>query len=135
MKRESVEAAVRDFYAARLSNALPACLGTFSDSVEFRLAGAAESGGIALSVKGRSALSEVVSTLVNTYRWLAQDVQATIVDGTQVAIRYRLRAEHVGSGRKIDTEVMDHLEFDEALKVRSFVEFVDTALFAGFGRS
>lgn len=128
MNRQQIDAAIKELYAVRLTNDSEACVACFSEDASFRLAGSQGSDGFNVSMDGKAALRPVLSALTETWHWLALDIESVVVDGNEVAVRYRLTTTHVPSGHTIETEIMDHISFDEDAKVRSMIEFLDTAL-------
>ena len=128
MDKEAIGRAIEDLYAARLSNNPSSCAAGFSEDASFRLAGSSDTGNFALAVQGQAELKPALCALVDTWTWTAQEINSVLIDGSEAAVRYRLTTTHVPTGKSVETECMDHLVFDENLKVCSMVEFVDTAM-------
>lgn len=128
MNREAVEKAVELAYAARLANDPGQCVACFADQGEFRLAGQDEKGAPLPCAQGHAALMEALEGLVDIWRWHGMRVKSTLIDGLEVAVRYELTTDHLPSATTVKTEVVDHIQFDDQLKIVAMTEFLDTAM-------
>jgi ketosteroid isomerase-like protein len=127
MHRDEIRKAVDALYTTRLTNEAEGCLRSFADDATFALAGSKELRGLGPPVRGKKALQPFLAQLVGTWRWTAHEPIAVLIDGQSAAVRYRLSATHVPSGKAVVTEIMDHIVFDENARIREMVQFVDTA--------
>lgn len=127
MNREKIRKAIDALYTIRLTNEAAGCLTSFADDATFALAGGNEIRALGPPVRGKKALQPFLAQLVNVWRWIAHEPLAVLIDGQSAAVRYRLTATHVPSGKEVVTEIMDHIVFDENAKIREMVQFVDTA--------
>jgi len=128
MDREEIETTVRKMYACRLDNNLDECVAHFASNSVFELCGSSEASPIASRCEGdQSALRELLSALIDTWRWKDIKYSAIAIDGDEVFVRYQLTAEFVPLAETVTTEVTDHLTLRDG-QILSLSEFVDTAM-------
>jgi ketosteroid isomerase-like protein len=128
VNRQRIGDAIRDLYAARLSNDPATCLACFAAGATFRLAGSTPAGDPWKAAQGSAAIRSALEALTEAWTWSALESLAVLIDGREVATRYRVTATHAPSDTTIVTEVMDHIAFDEDARILDLVEFVDTAM-------
>lgn len=128
MNRTNVERAIDNFYKARLSNQTSQCLACFTDDATLELSGSNDASAIAGQVTGRSQLEAMIDTLIGAWDWHEIENVHSIIDGGSVAVRYKLIATFTPTKETIETQVMDNIEFDEDMKVKTMTQFVDTAM-------
>jgi len=130
MNRAEIESVVREMYSHRLSNSVEDCVACFAPHSMFELCGSSDSSPIPCRCEGdHDALRDILTVLVNTWRWTDIEYRALVIDGDQVSVRYNLTTEFVPLNEVVTTQVLDHLVVREGLIV-SLSEFVDTAMVA-----
>lgn len=128
MSKDELKRRVAGFYQARLSNDVQACMAYFATQVVFAFTSSDGTAPLKHRSQKGAAVQALVSDIIATWRWQALSDQVIIIDGNQAAVRYTVVVEFAASGRKIQTQLMDHLVYDDAGQVIEFVEFADTAL-------
>jgi ketosteroid isomerase-like protein len=132
MTRSEIESFVRELYQSRLSNDVEKCLGHFTQSSSFRIAGSTETSSIARVARSIPSIRKQIEELIRVWQWRAVDQRALIIDGYQVAVHYSVTATFTPSGQTVTTEVVDLLTVEDS-KVVTFTQFIDTAALAQLG--
>jgi ketosteroid isomerase-like protein len=127
MSREEMERLVRDVYGARLGNNLEAARNYFSPDSCFTLNGCPKASPIALSLSGKPAIDQLLTTLFETWEWLEQDIHHSLIDGDRAAVHYRLKVRFKPTGEIITTQICDLLRLRSG-KLMEITQFLDTAL-------
>lgn len=127
MSREDIKNAVKEVYAARLSNDLERVAALFALDSHFQLSGSAGASPIALCASNRESIVPVLAVLINTWKWIDQQILHLIIDGNQAAVHYKVSMEFRPTGHLIDTNICDLLAFRDG-KLAQIIQFVDTAL-------
>jgi ketosteroid isomerase-like protein len=120
---------IERFWRARVEGDKPAVLSFLSDDATYEMVGA---GAFTDPVTvGPSAVAEkAADRLIDDFRFHRLEQLATVVEGRKAAVVNRLEVSFRG-GAPVTTDVCDLWEFDEAGKVRSLRQFVDTRLVHG----
>lgn len=130
MKRDETEALLREMYAQRLANDLDQCVAYFAPTAMFELCGSEDASPIPCRCEGdHSAMRDLLTVLIDTWRWKDIEYLAFVIDGDSAVIRYRLTVEFVPLGETVTTEITDHAVLRDG-KIAEFSEFVDTAMVA-----
>ncbi|MEO0794056.1 MAG: nuclear transport factor 2 family protein [Verrucomicrobiota bacterium] len=126
MDRSQIEQALNCLYESRLDNDTNRCACCFAEDANISIAGT-ESVNTKL---GQASIRDVVDQLITIWHWEKRENIHVIVDGLNVAARYDLTVVYTPTNDRFTTQIMDHIEFDENLKIKHITEFVDTALIA-----
>lgn len=114
------------FWQARMAGDKAAVLGFLSDQATYEMVGASAFADPVMV--GPAAVAEqAADKLIEAFRFHDVEQLASIVDGRKAAVVNRLQVSF-GGGAPVTTEVCDLWEFDDAGKVRSLRQFVDTHL-------
>ncbi len=127
MDRTVIESLVDEMYSVRKSNDVARVLKLFSDEASFRMSGDTGPGRIASSDTGGEEFSEMMRTMVQTWRWLDHRILDRLIDGNNAAIRYRAKMVFTPTGQTVETDIFDLITFENG-KIKKMVEFVDTAI-------
>ena len=126
MERDEVRARLEAAYAARVAGDRPALEALFAQDARFEIAGA-KSLIAAFPASGPMDMRTATAELMGTVSMEQPEIAALLIDGPRAAVHLRARMALKGLD-PAETELCHLWEFDEAGKVRSLVEFVDTAL-------
>ncbi len=129
MDRSQVETLLTNAYAARRRGDVEAICSHFVDNPSFVMAGARDASPVAVQCTDGATFRTLLNGLVNTFEWLDQQILAMIIDGPKAAVHWRGRIRSALTGDEVVTELVDVITVENG-KIRSFVEFVDTALAA-----
>ena len=127
LDRDSIQRAVDNFFATRLTNDPDKVFALFASDATVRMAGAESASDIAHRTANQEELKASVTKLVTAWQWSRVDISSTLIEGNSAAVRYDLTTEHVATGLVLDAESMDQFYFDEDLLITEMIEFVDTA--------
>ena len=127
--RSQVERLLTDTYAARQRGDLDAVCACFADDPCFVMAGAREASPIAVQCTDSATFRTVMSGMIATFEWLDHEVLAMIIDGATAAVHWRGRIRSTITGEEVVTELVDVIAVKDG-KIRSLIEFADTALAA-----
>jgi ketosteroid isomerase-like protein len=127
--RTEVETLLTKAYAARKRGDLDGVCACFAENPSFVMAGARATSPIALHSLDGPTLRAALNGLINTFEWLDQQILSMIIEGSSAAVHWRGRIRSVLSGEEVVTELVDMITL-EGGKIKSFVEFCDTALAA-----
>jgi len=128
VNKDQLKQRIADFYQARLSNDAQACMAYFGKQVVFAFSNSDGTGPLRHRPQDSKVLLELVGQIVAMWRWQSLSDQVIVIDGNQAAVRYTVVVQFAASGREIQTQLMDHLIYDDAGQVIEFMEFADTAL-------
>ena len=129
MDRSQVEKLLTNAYAARRRGDVEAICSYFVDNPSFVLAGARDASPVAVQCTDGATFRTLLSGLINTFEWLDQQILAMIIDGPKAAVHWRGRIRSALTGDEVVTDLVDVITIENG-KIRSFVEFTDTALAA-----
>ena len=117
------------FWQARLEGDKAAVLSFLSKEATYEMVGASTFTDPV--TVGPAAVAETAADrLIDDFRFHSMEQLATVVEGRKAAVVNRLEVSFRG-GAPVTTDVCDLWEFDEAGKVRSLRQFVDTRLVHG----
>ena len=128
MTRNQAEEFIQEFFAARLAHDPGRSSGLFADDGIIELAGSPEDSAIVGRAEGRGQFEPVIKKLIDQWHWHSVSDEQTLIDGSSIAVMYTISATHTPTGEKLSTRIMDLFQLDEAARVTSMTEFVDTAL-------
>ncbi|MEL7536930.1 MAG: nuclear transport factor 2 family protein [Pseudomonadota bacterium] len=128
MTREQIAARINEVYAARRANDPDRCVACFAENGTFQMATFDDSGQFALPSVAKQGLAPLLKELTDTWTWTDREDISVVIDGLTAAVRYRLRTRHVPTGTDVETQIMDHIRFNDDLKIVEMVEFLDTAM-------
>jgi ketosteroid isomerase-like protein len=129
MDRATIEAILRDAYAARVRGDVEATVGFFTDDAVFALAGASHASPVALRCTDCEALRGAMAGLVQAFEFKDHEILSLVIEGEKAAAHTRVRVRSTVTGEEETTEMADFVTFRNG-KIVSFVEFCDTALAA-----
>lgn len=114
------------FWEARVEGDKAAVLSFLSKEATYEMVGA-NAFTDPVTVGPAAVAAQAAHSLIEDFRFHRLEQLATVVDGRKAAVVNRLQVSFRG-GAPVTTEVCDLWEFDEAGKVRSLRQFVDTRL-------
>jgi ketosteroid isomerase-like protein len=129
MDRATIEALVKDAYAARLRGDVEATVRYFTDDAVFALAGAKDASPVALRCTGCDALRGAMAGLVGAFAFRDHEIVSLVIEGAKAVAHVRVRVRATATGEEALTEMADFFTFENG-KIKSFLEFCDTALAA-----
>jgi ketosteroid isomerase-like protein len=127
--RSQVEKLLTNAYAARRRGDVEAICAYFVENPSFVLAGAREASPIAVQCTDGATFRTLLSGLINTFEWLDQQILSMIIEGPKAAVHWCGRIRSALTGEEVVTDLVDVITIENG-KIRSFVEFTDTALAA-----
>ena len=128
MERDQIEGTLRQAYAARAAGDGAALAALFAEGARFEVAGA-KSLIAAYPPAGPKDMREATAEIMGMVSMAEPQIIALLVDGRRAAVHLRARMALAGLDA-VETELCHLWEFDDAGKICSLVEFVDTALLA-----
>jgi ketosteroid isomerase-like protein len=126
--REAIERTLRDVYAARQRGDLDAIANLFAPHARFQMAGSNVSP-VAVRVEGAEQYRPLLAGMIKTFEVLDHQVVSMLIDGAKAAIHWRARIRSTVTGETVETDLFDLVEMEDG-RIRSFLEFCDTALAA-----
>ncbi|RST31603.1 hypothetical protein HMF7854_12725 [Sphingomonas ginkgonis] len=125
MDRDDAKALMTRAYAARAAGDREALSELWADGAEFRIAGDA-------SLHDRVLLSgghpmQAIGELIDRFTLSEIELVDLVVDGSAIVAHWRLRAAAPGKAA-VPTELLDLVRVDDDGRIRSLVQFADTAL-------
>lgn len=126
--REAIERTLRDVYAARQRGDLDAIANLFAPHARFQMAGSNVSP-VAVRVEGAEQYRPLLAGMIKTFEVLDHQVVSMLIDGAKAAIHWRARIRSTVTGETVETDLFDLVEMEDD-RIRSFLEFCDTALAA-----
>ncbi|MEO1034413.1 MAG: nuclear transport factor 2 family protein [Pseudomonadota bacterium] len=128
MRREQIAARINEVYAARLANDAEGCVACFAENGTFKMASFDDRGQFALPSIAKEGLAPLLKVLTDTWTWTEREPIAVVIDDLTAAVRYRLKTRHEPTGTDVETQIMDHIRFNNDLEIVEMVEFLDTAM-------
>lgn len=125
--RATIEALIKQGYAARDRGDVEAILACFRPDGRFHLAGSPQVSAICGVAAGHEELRATMTALVANFEITQRDFVAILVDGERAAVHSRIQARHVATNKTVTTDLLDLWTFENG-KILEFVEFADTAL-------
>jgi ketosteroid isomerase-like protein len=126
--REDIERTLRDVYAARQRGDLDAIAGLFAPHARFQMAGSNASP-VAVRVDGAEQYRPLLAGMIKTFEVLDHQIVSMLIDGSKAAVQWRARIRSTVTGETVETDLFDLVEMEDG-RIRSFLEFCDTALAA-----
>lgn len=126
MDDHNVLGTIGRFWEARVEGDKAAVLSFLSKEATYEMVGA-NAFADPVTVGPAAVAEQAAHSLIEDFRFHRLEQLATVVDGRKAAVVNRLQVSFRG-GAPVTTEVCDLWEFDEAGKVRSLRQFVDTRL-------
>jgi ketosteroid isomerase-like protein len=126
--REDIERTLRDVYAARQRGDLDAIGRIFAPHARFQMAGSNASP-VAVRVEGAEQYRPLLAGMMKTFEVLDHQIVSMLIDGSKAAVQWRARMRSTVTGETVETDLFDLIEMEDG-RIRSFLEFCDTALAA-----
>ena len=126
--RDAIERTLRDVYAARQRGDLDAIADLFAPHARFQMAGSNASP-VAVRVDGAEQYRPLLAGMIKTFEVLDHQVVSMLIDGSKAAVQWRARIRSTVTGETVETDLFDLVEMEDG-RIRSFLEFCDTALAA-----
>ncbi len=127
--RSQIETLLKSAYTARKRGDIEGIIQVFSDTPHFELAGAQQASPIALRCTDRDAFRSLMAGLIKTFEFLDHEILSMIIDGDKAAVHWRSRMRSGVTGEEVVTELVDLVTIENG-RIKSFIEFCDTALAA-----
>jgi ketosteroid isomerase-like protein len=128
-ERATIESILKDAYAARLRGDVEGMVRHFADDAVFALAGAREASPVALRCSDCDSMRAAMAGLVGAFEFKSHEIVALVVEGDRAVAHTRVRVRAAATGEEAVTEMADIVTFENG-KIKSFLEFCDTALAA-----
>lgn len=128
-ERATIESILKDAYAARLRGDVEGMVRHFADDAVFALAGAREASPVALRCSDCDSMRAAMAGLVGAFEFKSHDIVALVVEGDRAVAHTRVTVRAAATGEEAVTEMADIVTFENG-KIKSFLEFCDTALAA-----
>jgi ketosteroid isomerase-like protein len=123
--REDALTVVRNAYAARASGDKEALADYWAKGAHFEIAG---DRALLQAVPVTAAHPmEAISSLIDRFHFSDVEMVDAIVEGRKIAVRWALTVTVAGRA-PVPTQLFDLIELDDDGKIRSLVQFADTAL-------
>lgn len=116
---------IAQFWQARMADDKATVLSFLARDATYEMVGAGAFADTAMV--GPAVAEQAADKLLAAFRFHDLERLAAVVDGRTAAVVNKLQVS-AGGGAPVTTEVCDFWEFDEAGKVRSLRQFVDTRL-------
>jgi ketosteroid isomerase-like protein len=126
--REDTERTLRDVYAARQRGDLDAIGRIFAPHARFQMAGSNASP-VAVRVEGAEQYRPLLAGMMKTFEVLDHQIVSMLIDGSKAAVQWHARMRSTVTGETVETDLFDLIEMEDG-RIRSFLEFCDTALAA-----
>jgi len=126
--REDIERTLRDVYAARQRGDLDEIGRIFAPHARFQMAGSNASP-VAVRVEGAEQYRPLLAGMMKTFEVLDHQIVSMLIDGSKAAVQWRARMRSTVTGQTVETDLFDLIEMEDG-RIRSFLEFCDTALAA-----
>ena len=126
--REDIERTLRDVYAARQRGDLDAIANIFTPHAKFHMAGSNASP-VAVRVEGAEQYRPLLAGMIKTFEVLDHQIVSMLIDGLKAAVQWHARMRSTVTGETVETDLFDLIEMEDG-RIRSFLEFCDTALAA-----
>jgi ketosteroid isomerase-like protein len=126
--REDIERTLRDVYAARQRGDLDAIGRIFAPHARFQMAGSNASP-VAVRVEGAAQYRPLLAGMMKTFEVLDHQIVSMLIDGSKAAVQWHARMRSTVTGETVETDLFDLIEMEDG-RIRSFLEFCDTALAA-----
>jgi ketosteroid isomerase-like protein len=126
MDAHNVLEIIEQFWQARVAADKAAVVGFLSKDATYEMVGASAFVD-PVTVGPAAAAEKAAHQLIDDFQFHRLEQLATVVDGRKAAVVSRIEVSF-RKGPRVTTDVCDFWEFDEAGKVRSLRQFVDTRL-------
>ncbi len=120
--RSSMDALLRQFYAARTGDRLEDLCAMFAPEARLRISGASEGKPIGVLARGTAEIRSWLGVMVKTFRLKHFEVLSTIIDGEDAAVHWRADIESRVTGMSVPTELVDLVHARDGL-IASYQEF------------
>jgi SnoaL-like domain len=125
--RDRILAAIDSAYADRKAGDTAALESFWAPGATFRISG--EPGLLPPLPAGAAAAGDAVAGLIHLIRFHDYRRLDAVVEGNRAALRWEIDCS-IGTGPVYTTEIAEFWEFDEELRAKSLLQFVDTAQLA-----
>ncbi len=125
--RGTIEKLIRDAYAARVRGDLEEIMRSFDPNAQFEMIGDPRSS--PPRTIGTEQLRAGFAELMRLFKFERHEIIMLIIDGDRAAVRSRITVTATLTGRTVDTELADFIEFQHG-RISKFTQFCDTALVA-----
>jgi ketosteroid isomerase-like protein len=119
--RASVEALLRELYAARAGGQLDRLCALFAPDALLKISGSSDGKAIAIAAHGAQEVRAWLGVLVKTFRLSQHETLAMVIDGPRAAVHWRACIHSRITGASVPTELMDVLEV-KAGRIASYLE-------------
>ncbi|TCM16021.1 SnoaL-like protein [Novosphingobium sp. PhB165] len=125
LDRDAALQTIRDVYAARVSGDKEALATYWADDARFDFVGERS----LLEPVGFSSESSMdqIGQLIDRFRFSDLELLDAVVEGEKIAARWEVTVAAEGK-EPVRTQLFDLITLDEEGKIRSFIQFTDTAL-------
>lgn len=120
--RAEIEQLLNKLHEARVQGDLPGLLGTFSDDVHFRIAGASDGKPIAINANGIDEVRTWLAVMVKSFTLTDYELLSLLVEGAEAAAHWQVTTQSRITGQDIPTELVDLVEVRDGRIVR-YTEF------------
>jgi ketosteroid isomerase-like protein len=119
--RASLEALLRELYAARTGGDLERLSALFAPDAVFRISGSSDGKPIAIAARGAAEIRSWLEVLVKTFRLPRYEVEFMLIEGLNAAVHWRASIHSRVTGVSTATELIDLIETDGE-RIRSYTE-------------
>lgn len=124
--RQQIMQTIEAGYAARVRGDLDGVMQAFCDGACFRLNTTPVEPALAHFAEDRNALRASMAQLIDNFDFRDLKILDCIIEGSKAAVHSTLTVRAKGTGKEIQTELFDLMEFKDG-KIASFTQFFDTA--------
>lgn len=124
LDREATLKTIEDIYAARVRGDRAAVARCWAPGGTFRLASDMSHAGD-LPLRAEDPM-QTIGALIERFEFSDLAMQSAVIEGNRAAVHWEVTVR-CGEKRPVRTEMMDLIAFNDAGKVQSLVQFVDTA--------
>jgi ketosteroid isomerase-like protein len=125
--RATIEALIKQGYAARERGDVDAIIACFRPDGRFHLVGSPQAASICGLAAGHAELRAAMGALVANFEISQRDFVAILIDGNRAAVHSRVKARHVPNDKIVTTDILDLWTFENG-EIVEILEFADTAL-------
>ena len=119
--RSSVEALLRELYAARVGGELDRLCALFAADALLKISGSSEGKAIAIAAQGAHEVRTWLGVLVKTFRLSQHEILSMVIEGSRAAVHWRASIHSRITGACVPTELVDIFEVKEG-RIASYAE-------------
>ena len=127
-ERREFEQLLDELHAARLEGELERLCALFRREAQLRIVGTSDGKPITVEAQGIAEIRTWLGMLVKTFRLSDYERIATLIDGEQAAVHWRVQIRSRITGHRVPTELIDLVEMHEGRIVRQTEFFVPGAV-------